>query len=880
MKQRVWKRCLSVLVVVSFLVGMTGTAFAWELPAYPGDHTNLDIMLDGGIDTGGGFVVSADGRNWKHYMYISEILHQYDSMGNPNPADPMMEQSGTYPCWLQSVSFDPNEYMQRPGYMPYIPIGATPQAPSIPVTVCEPLENDPNIHAYTMCTSGVQYGVVYLKRDAWQSYAEYDPNYPDYGQSLHLHFGNLMGGLHAMLDLRYLQDAYASNGASVSIPSHFIVGETYMPLHVADGANGGYWQDTDNDGVCSASEIQSGLTLGAPVNCTSSFSFHHEYFQADVNLLPAGTVIPIPILIWNEGQTLPTQPMQPMDNMPYPIAAGFAANRYLSVPFDYGIFTAQNGAIYSGITGINPSSLAYDWQYSSSDPTWIRNPSLLALMQTSGFMMEESTQTLFLPDNIDGMPVQALGSDLFRYHGYDANVFSQIQTIVVPNSVQYLANHIFNTMPSAIQRLHLPVGVQCDDAFFSPGVTTVCTSTYDPVMDAYCQMRGIAYEVCAGHIPLHTHTFDSVVVTQPTYHANGYTTYTCTNCGGSYTTPGSAALSAPTLALQGGSAVPGGTVDVAVALANNGGLDDVTLLPQYDPQTLTLEAVSAAQGSTAAIVSDASGGLPTVTVTPPAAYTGTDLCTLTFRVAADAAAGQQTVQMTASLTPPAAHADPTPLSLAAAQTEVTIQPAPALSPALTVQSVSGTPGALVPVTVRLEDNPGLISLMMEIDYDPAALELDHVEDCGLFGTGSANDSVFETNHDLSAVPYTVCWSDATTHQANTQTGDLAVLWFRVRMQAQPGTYAVSVRSVDHSTLDLALDTVAVGAGAGQVQISVLTGDANGDGAVSAADALAIRQSLHDPAAAPIAPANADIDCDGVVTENDAAALQQFIVDNP
>lgn len=874
MKLRIRKRCLSVLLAVSLLVGMTGTAFAWDFSQMPNGWSYANFTLSGGMDAGGAFAISVDGRNWKHLLYVSEIMGENDPMGNPSPVYTGADPSMPYYCSLPTVSFDPNDYLQMfGGNLPCVPIGGNSYMPNVPVTVCDRQENDPNIYVHTMYNTGIRYSVIYLKRDVWQTYADRNLTSENFWQTLHMNLDYMGTGLHVMADLRYLQEAFTANGSSVSLSPYLIYGEPYEPLRVTDETTDGVWQDTDGDNVCSAAEIQSNLTLGAPVYYIASGA-SPESFQADVSLLPAGCVIPVPILMWNEGQV---QAAGSANGLYASWTIGVDSSQYMPIPFDYGTFTQpqpQTGYMYSGITGINPWMMQYEWIYDPDDPMNTRNQTLLQLMQNSGFMLEASTRTLFLPYWIEGMPVHALGSNLFRQSRYDSYLSTIFSTIVVPNSVQYLADDLFCMNTAPIPRLHLPTGVQFEHPFWGSDVSTVCTSTYDPAMEAYCQSQGIIYEVCAGHIPLHTHTFDNGVVTPPTYRADGYTTYTCTDptCGGSYDAPGSARLPAPTLTLQGGTAAPGGTADVTVSLTDNAGLDGITLQPQYDPQTLTLEAVSAAQGLTAALAPDGS-----VTVTSTATYTGTDLCTLTFRAAADAAAGQQAVQVTSSLTVPADHGEWEPLALAAAQTDVTILSAP--TPALTVQSGSGTPGTLVPVTVRLANNPGLVSLLMEISYDATALELDHVEDCGLFGTGSADNPGFVAGHDLTDDPYTICWSDDNAQQANTQNGDLAVFWFRVRTQAQPGAYDVSVRTVDSSTLDLALDPVAVTAAAAQIGVSALSGDANGDGTVTAADALAIRQSLHDPAADPIATANADMDGDGVITENDALVIQRSIVDN-
>ena len=190
-----------------------------------------------------------------------------------------------------------------------------------------------------------------------------------------------------------------------------------------------------------------------------------------------------------------------------------------------------------------------------------------------------------------------------------------------------------------------------------------------------------------------------------------------------------------------------------------------------------------------------------------------------------------------------------------------------------------TPGTLFPVTLTISDNPGLISLFVEIHYDPVMLELDHVDNPELFGPEDPNDPLCNPSPDLTLQPYPVSWIDVNATQNFTQNGDLLVYWFRVRNTAHVDRTTVSLSYWQASTFDANLNDVLFNTGSLQLPICAMVGDVNYNCVFNMADAVQLARHLHDPANYPIAAINSDVNGDGVINRADVRAIMRSIAGN-
>lgn len=94
-------------------------------------------------------------------------------------------------------------------------------------------------------------------------------------------------------------------------------------------------------------------------------------------------------------------------------------------------------------------------------------------------------------------------------------------------------------------------------------------------------------------------------------------------------------------------------------------------------------------------------------------------------------------------------------------------------------------GDTVQVAVSLAENPGIISMLLKIDYDSDVLNLVNVKDEGLLGTAFHSD-------DMSLNPYRLFWLNGTVEEDIKENGTVATLTFNVSDNAKTGIYPIKV----------------------------------------------------------------------------------------
>jgi len=102
-----------------------------------------------------------------------------------------------------------------------------------------------------------------------------------------------------------------------------------------------------------------------------------------------------------------------------------------------------------------------------------------------------------------------------------------------------------------------------------------------------------------------------------------------------------------------------------------------------------------------------------------------------------------------------------------------------VSPTISVSNLSGKVGDIVNVPITIENNPGIISMRLYLDYDASKLELVGVKNGTVLG-----DPVHGNN--LNKMPYTLFWPDNGNTNNITGNGEIAKLQFRIK-EATPVT---------------------------------------------------------------------------------------------
>lgn len=94
-------------------------------------------------------------------------------------------------------------------------------------------------------------------------------------------------------------------------------------------------------------------------------------------------------------------------------------------------------------------------------------------------------------------------------------------------------------------------------------------------------------------------------------------------------------------------------------------------------------------------------------------------------------------------------------------------------PSISISDVKGENGETVEVEVEISNNPGIIALSFDIQYDATKLKLIQAEDKQILGTST---SLF--GKDTSANPYRLCWDDL-ADKNNEDNGIVATITFEI-----------------------------------------------------------------------------------------------------
>ena len=320
-------------------------------------------------------------------------------------------------------------------------------------------------------------------------------------------------------------------------------------------------------------------------------------------------------------------------------------------------------------------------------------------------------------------------------------------------------------------------------------------------------------------------------------------------------------------------AAPGETVDVALRITKNPGINTFTLGFSYDTSRLNLVSV---------IKADALPGQFTYSRkavwlnSEDTTYTG-DALILTFKVLDNAEEGDASVAVTYN-SGDIANYDEDDVDFELVAGKITVQsnnPPLGVTGKVSVTSVKGKAGQEVNVNVVINENPGIVAMGLDVTYD-ARLTLIGVTDGGILGT-----AMHGTNYTKN--PYFLKWENYTVTENFTATGTLATLTFKIPDSAQDGdTYEISLSYEEDNSeiVNVDLDDVDFDTEAGTISVKNYTiGDVNDDGKINNKDSAILSRYLakwdgyEDQI---VSMEAADINQDGKVNNKDSAILSRYL----
>lgn len=208
-----------------------------------------------------------------------------------------------------------------------------------------------------------------------------------------------------------------------------------------------------------------------------------------------------------------------------------------------------------------------------------------------------------------------------------------------------------------------------------------------------------------------------------------------------------------------------------------------------------------------------------------------------------------------------------------AQEPENTEPEETPEPGITVENITASAGNTVTLAVSLRDNPGIVSMSLNVKFDENVMKLVKIEDTGLLSGG-------EHKAALSS-PFRLNWANDTLTTDIRENGRIAELTFEISEDAQKGAYPISLE-FDPANGDIynsALEAVAFLVEDGGITVvNAVLGDVNGDGVINGQDRAALsryltvgREALQD-----IDLSAADVNGDGKVNNVDRAILSRYL----
>ena len=197
----------------------------------------------------------------------------------------------------------------------------------------------------------------------------------------------------------------------------------------------------------------------------------------------------------------------------------------------------------------------------------------------------------------------------------------------------------------------------------------------------------------------------------------------------------------------------------------------------------------------------------------------------------------------------------------------------AAAPLVFIDNATAEPGETFTVSTHLANNPGIISIMTLVGYDATVLELLSYDANGDFPSEAISYGPDGQN------PFTINYADGLALENNTTNGVIVTLTFKVKEDATPGNYALTLSyrdcynfDWDEPTFETQDGTVTITAPAAP---SHTPGDVTDDGKVNNKDLMFLQRYLNNWDIE-INLAAADVTGDDKINNKDWMFLQRYL----
>jgi len=263
------------------------------------------------------------------------------------------------------------------------------------------------------------------------------------------------------------------------------------------------------------------------------------------------------------------------------------------------------------------------------------------------------------------------------------------------------------------------------------------------------------------------------------------------------------------LSAQGISAQQGTEIDIPVVLSDNVGLVALQTAVSYDSNQLTLTGVTDGElfGEENVTFGGNIGAVPYKMlwedgITKTNHTENGTLVTLHFAVNPTACVGETVVQITAEA---AYNVSLQSVEVVSQDVTVTLLESEKLVPTVLFSEIQTvTAGDTFTAEILLQNNPGIVSAMLSLQYDTNKLVLLSAENGNIFSLSAV---VFSGN--ISAMPFRMLWEDGLNQGNITENGSLATLTFQAKETLQPGETVLSLSVAPHSVYNRDLQEISL-----------------------------------------------------------------------